>query len=172
MENTSSSDIESSVALTEQLGRDLLAAMTGKLTENPALAKADEGYAAPRFGRVYFGPLEWFDGGRPHYGMVRCGRSEPRRQPEVPFSPITSKPVRRKKINWTVFLPAGTLPPARRDGKQVLVDSRVLLFITVPLSQRKMLRFMDEEKMWYVKMLEEVFLNEARAIIEANEPRP
>jgi hypothetical protein len=172
MENPSSSDIESAVTLTEQLGRDLLAAMTGKLPKNTSLAKADEGYAAPRFGSVYYGPLEWFDGGSPHYGMVRCGRSEPRRQPEVPFSPITSQPVKRKKINRTVFLPAGALPPARRDGKQVLVDSRVLLFITIPLSQSKMHGLMDKGRMWYVKMLGEVSLNEARAIIATNEPRP
>lgn len=167
MENTSSSDIESAVALTEQLGRDLLAAMTGKLPENPLLQKKIGDYAAPSFGSIYFGPLGWFAEGSPHFGMVtddpllsrRVGR---RPSPEVPFSPITTRKKTGREKLQTVLLPAGTLPSGRNVQPK---QSRILLFFRIPISQRTMRRLMDEKRMHHVQMLKEHFLAEARAIL-------
>jgi len=158
---------EQAVAVTSELARDLLAAITGNVSKNPAIAKADAtSYSSPRFGSIYFGPLGRFADGSPHFGMVRGGLSTRRHQaPEVPFSPVTTKKQTGWKKRQTVLLPPGTFPSRERNGFKLLKESRVLLFIQIPISLRRMRELLDTDRMHFVKTLDETFLAEARTIL-------
>mgnify|MGYP007114280823 CR=1 FL=1 len=164
-----SSEIEQTIALTSELAQDLLTAITGNMPKNPAIAKADAtSYSSPRFGSVYFGPLDRFADGAPHFGMVRGGlRARQHKTPEVPFSPITTRKQTGKKKRQTVLLPPGTLPSRERNGLRLLKESRILLFIRIPISLRRMRELLDTDRMHLVKTLDETFLSEARTILAA-----
>ena len=160
-----SSDTAQTIALTAELARDLQAAMAGNLPEKPA-AGGDANYSTPRFGSVYFGPLKWFAGGEPHYGMVTGGlRSHRQLPPEVPFSPITTKEKTGRNKQKTVLLPPGTLPSRVSHGFNLMKPSRILLFITIPISMRRMRELMADDRMHFVQRLKDSFLEEARAIL-------
>ena len=160
-----SSDTAQTIALTAELARDLQAVIAGKLPEKPAAAD-DAGFSTPRFGSVYFGPLKWFAGGEPHYGMVTGGlRSHRQLPPEVPFSPITTKKLTGRKQQETVLLPPGTLPSRFSHGFKMMKPARILLFITIPISMRRMRELMADDRMHFVQRLKDSFLEEARAIL-------
>jgi hypothetical protein len=164
MEDASSNTAQT-IALTAELARDLQAVMAGKLPKKRTAADA-AGFSTPRFGSVYFGPLDRFAGGDPHFGMVTDTSSSHRQpRPEVPFSPITT----RKQTGWrkrqTVLLAPGTLPSASSHGLAVLKPSRILLYMPIPISLRQMRRLMDDGRMHFVQTLNESILNEARTIL-------
>ncbi|NLE66227.1 MAG: hypothetical protein GX608_02300 [Lentisphaerae bacterium] len=91
-------------------------------------------YAIPAFGRVYFGALGRFAGGKRHYGMVCShGRQRDNRPaPSVQLAPITS---RKHGGRHVMRLPPGELPPAvSPDGVRRYVASYVLLNIRINVS--------------------------------------
>jgi len=156
------SEGEGALALTEELARDLQAAIAkGGETFFMRPRKPPETRKIPGFGDIYFGPLvgrfKSFAEGRPHYGMVKGPL-----QPEVPFAPATSQR-KSHKGNRTLLLPLGTLPDPKRQGeKKVTV---ILLHLLIPIPQRQMQDLMEKRQMRYVQTLADVFLEEARAIL-------
>ncbi len=148
----------------DALERDLKLAMSGKPPPNLALTNSNLGIEAQRFGSVFFGPLDWFANGDPHYGMVTNGASPATAPPlpEVSFAPLTSQKVSGAKKRKTVFLPPGTLP-TDKHGK--FKASRILLYLRIPIAHRAMRKLVDKRDMWYVQTLKDLFLKEASAIL-------
>ena len=164
MEDALSSDAAKTMALTAKLARDLQAAITGNLPKNRVVSDSNSAPSSPHFGSVYFGPLRQFAGGDPHFGManggLRSGKS-----PEVPFSPITTKIPTGHHQQWSMQLPAGTLPSRVSQGVRPMKPSYVLLFITIPISRRHIRRLMDADEMHFVTRLPDEFLEKARTIL-------
>ena len=65
----------------------------------------------------------------------------------------------------TVLLPPGTLPSRERNGLKLVRESRILLFIQIPISLRRMRELLDTDRMHFVKTLDETLLAEARSIL-------
>lgn len=149
------------IALTAELARDLQAAIAGKLPAKPTVSNS------LLFGDIYFGSLtglfKSFAEGRPHYGMVK-GRLWSRRNlpPEVPFAPITSQR-RSHRENMTLLLPLGTLPDPKKKGEKKI--SVILLYMVIPIPQRQIEDFSDDNRMRYIERLANPFIEQARAIL-------
>lgn len=165
MENHSPLDAENAFATPAQRARNFAKAVAGYFPNSPA-AKAEASFSIPQFGSIYKGKLPNFGNGVPHYGMVKedsaLGLGKRRPSPEVPFAPISSRPVKRNELNRVLSLPAGTLPPKKFESNEYIhVVSHILLYITIPLSYRQI----EEGRMRYIKTLDDSFLKQARAIL-------
>lgn len=158
------------VKITDQILTNLLQEMKAspersfRLKRKPSL-----GRNPLPFGSVYSGVLPGFGDNRRHYAMARCMEGVAKKGPPdpdafgpaFPFSPITSK---KQSGSPVLTLPPNTLPPKRgKHGEHLLVHSQVLLFWRLLIRRR-----VFDEKLHYVKRLEEKYRQEAERLLEVS----
>jgi hypothetical protein len=121
--------MESAVSL-GGLTRELEAIIRGNVLAGPststALIPEVPPPDAPAIGDIYFGSMESFAGGEPHYGMVTRRN---RAGDKVILAPITDGQKNRSRPALVVVLPPKTLPPKRMPTGPEFIPSHVLLRI-------------------------------------------
>jgi hypothetical protein len=150
---------------TDQLARELQEIMrSGALrgpTTSTALIRKSPPADAPKFGDIYFGALDYFAKGKPHYGMVTRRN---RGRDKAAFAPITDGNNNFSKSQYIVVLPEKTLPPKRKEKGMEFIPSHILLRITVWITVE---RIQNDSQFRYIDRLESQFREEAREKLAA-----
>ena len=125
------------------------------------------------FGSIYFGPLEQFAQGLPHYGMVRGKKKGREWLSIIRFSPLTSKkPSGRRDREGSLAVPAGT--PLNRDPrpKRLQKDSCLLLGLgPIPVPRQTLKAQITRYETHYVGLLPEEWIQKVRELLNPSQTR-
>lgn len=119
------------------------------------------------FGSIYFGPLEQFAQGLPHYGMVRAKKRERAWLGIMRFSPITSKkPSGRWAHETSLAMPGGAPLSRDRHPKRLQKDSWLLLGLgPIPVPRQTLKSQITRYECHYVGLLPEEWIQKVRELL-------